>query len=127
MTNSRKTSLVLALAKIFGRNNLVADAEFATATNCGIEKVLGTYHDAPVIVDDFKPGATPMQQKALDGKLDELLRFYGNRVTKKRMTDFMPAGSKKYFPISGGCIITMEIVNGVQSSLSRMFLVELKR
>ena len=126
VTNSRKTSLVLALAKIFGRKNLVADAEFATATNCGIEKVLGTYHDAPVIVDDFKPGATPMQQKALDSKLDELLRFYGNRVTKKRMTDFMPAGSKKYFPISGGCIITMEIVNGVQSSLSRMFLVELK-
>ena len=34
-------------------NAMIADAEFATATACGIEKVLNTYKDAVVIIDDF--------------------------------------------------------------------------
>lgn len=125
VTNSRKTSLVLAMAKLFDREKLIADAEFATATGCGIEKALGLYHDAPVLIDDFKPGANRMQQKEMDRKLDELARYYGNRVPKQRMTDFMTEGDKKYFPIGGGCVLTMEIVTGVLSSISRMFITEL--
>lgn len=125
VTNSRKTSLVLAMAKIFDRKKMEADAEFATATRCGIEKTLGLYKDAPVLIDDFKPGVNQAQQSEMNGKLDELVRFYGNRVAKKRMTDFMTEGNKKYFPIGGGCVLTMEIVTGVLSSLSRMFITEL--
>lgn len=125
VTNSKKTSLALAAAKIFDRNKLEADAEFATATRCGIEKTLGIYKDAVVLVDDFKPGTDQVQQREMDRKLDELVRFYGNRVPKKRMTDFMQEGDKKYFPIGGGCVLTMEIVTGVLSSLSRMFITEI--
>lgn len=127
VTNSRKTSLVLAMAKLFDRHKLVADAEFATATRCGIEKVLGTYKDGPVLIDDFKPGVTRMEQSAMDHKLDELVRLYGNRVVKKRMMDFSANGDEKYFPVSGGCILTMEVVTGVMSSVSRMFITELEK
>lgn len=125
VTNSRKTSLVLALSQIFGREKFLSDAEFATATRCGIEKTLSTYKDGLVIIDDFKPGINVGQQNELNRKLDELVRMYGDRVPKKRMTDFMSDGENKYFPIGGGCVLTMELVTGVTSSITRMFLTEL--
>ena len=125
VTNSRKTSLVLALSQIFGREKFLADAEFATATRCGIEKTLSTYKDGVVIIDDFKPGIHNGQQNELNRKLDELVRMSGDRVPKKRMTDFLADGDNKFFPISGGCVLTMELVTGVTSSITRMFLTEL--
>ena len=125
VTNSRKTSLVTAVAKLFDRENLTADAEFATATACGIEKTVSRYKDAPVLIDDFKPGATLSQQREMEQKLDELVRLYGNRVEKKRMTDFTPRGEEKFFPVGGGCILTAEVLTGVSSTLTRTFVVEI--
>lgn len=123
-TNSRKTSLSLAVSQVFDRENLIADAEFATATNCGIEKTLSLYPDAPVHIDDFKPGVSRSDQKTLEKKLDEVARFGGNGVPKMRMTDFMADGDSKYFPIGGVTIITAELVSAVSSSESRMFITE---
>lgn len=125
VTNSRKTSLVLAMTRIFGTGNSVADAEFATATVCGIEKVLSSYKDGVVLIDDFKPGVSIAQQRKMDEKLDQLVRYYGNRVPKKRMLDFSAERDKKFFPINGGCVLTMEIVTGVLSSITRMFITEI--
>ncbi len=124
LTNSRKTSMVVAMAKLFNRDKLIADTEF-TSTSCGIEKKLGLYGDSPLIVDDFKPGATQAKQKAIEDKLEQLVRFYGDRVEKSRMTDFMSNGKNVFFPIKGTCIMTGELISGVESSLSRMFLVEI--
>ena len=125
-TNSRKTSMVTAMAKIFDRRELKADAEFATATNAGIEKILGTYKDATIIIDDFKPGANLTEQREMDRKFDEVLRFFGDRVSKKRMTDFVPNAEKIYFPIGGNCVITGEYPpNAIESSLTRLFLTEI--
>lgn len=123
-TNSRKTSLSLAVSQVFDRDKLIADAEFATATNCGIEKTLSLYPDAPVHIDDFKPGVSRSDQKTLEKKLDEVARFGGNGVPKMRMTDFMADGDSKYFPIGGVTIITAELVSAVSSSESRMFITE---
>ena len=127
VTNSRKTSLVTAVGKIFDREKLIADAEFATATSCGIEKTASLYKDAPVLIDDFKPGATLAQQREMERKLDELIRLYGNRVSKKRMNDYIPKGNEKFFPVGGGCILTAEILTGVSSTLTRAFVTEIDR
>lgn len=127
VTNSRKTSLVTAVGKIFDREKLIADAEFATATSCGIEKTASLYKDAPVLIDDFKPGATLAQQREMERKLDELIRLYGNRVSKKRMNDYSPKGNEKFFPVGGGCILTAEILTGVSSTLTRAFVTEIDR
>lgn len=127
VTNSRKTSIVTAVGKIFDREKLIADAEFATATSCGIEKTASLYRDAPVLIDDFKPGATLAQQREMERKLDELIRLYGNRVSKKRMNDYSPKGNEKFFPVGGGCILTAEILTGVSSTLTRAFVTEIDR
>ena len=68
-TNCRKTSLVTAIAKVFDRDRLKADAEFATATSAGIEQTLGLYKDATVIIDDYKAGANLTQQREMNRKL----------------------------------------------------------
>lgn len=125
ITNSRKTSMTTAIAQVFDRQKLKAHAEFATSTSCGIEKILGTYKDGVVIVDDFKPGANPAQSREMIKKLDEFVRLTGNRVKKIRMTEFMQDGDKKYFPITSCCVATMELVQGVTSTISRIFLTEI--
>ena len=127
-TNCRKTSLVTAIAKVFDRNRLKADAEFATATSAGIEQTLGRYRDATVIIDDYKAGANLTQQREMNRKLDEVLRFYGDRVEKKRMLAFTPKSEKMFFPIGGNCVITGEFApEAIESSMTRIFLTEVNK
>ncbi len=125
VTNSRKTSMVLAISKLYDNERQIADAEFATATRCGIEKTLSCHKDGTIIIDDFKPGISKAQQLELDRKLDELVRMYGDRVPKKRMTEFLEGGEKLFFPVQGAAVITLEHVTGVLSTMTRMFIVEL--
>lgn len=125
-TNSRKTSMVVAMMKLFNRNKLSADAQFVS-TGCGIEKTLGLYGDAVVIIDDFKPAATKAKQSQYDDKLENLVRFYGDGVEKRRMTEFSVGNKNLFFPIRGCCVITGEIISGITSSLSRMFITEIER
>lgn len=127
VTNSRKTSMVSAMSQIFDRTELKPDAQFALATEGGIEKVLSLYGDSPIFIDDFKPGITRGEQIKMDKKLDTLVRFYGDRVEKRRMTEFAPNADKIYFPIGGGCVLTMELVTGVLSSITRMFITEISK
>ena len=127
-TNCRKTSLVTAIAKVFDRDRLKADAEFATATSAGIEQTLGVYKDATVIIDDYKAGANLTQQREMNRKLDELIRFYGDRVEKKRMLAFSHNSEKIYFPIGGNCVITGEFApEAIESSMTRLFLTEVNK
>lgn len=125
MTNSRKTSMVTAMTQVFDRKTLKAHGEFATSTDCGVEKLLGKYRDGIVIIDDFKPGANSAQSSSLSKRLDDLVRMVGDRVGKNRMNDYAPDGDKKFFPITSMCVSTMEFVNGIASTISRMFLVEI--
>lgn len=105
-----------------------ADAEFATATSAGIEQTLGLYKDATVIIDDYKAGANLTQQREMNRKLDELIRFYGDRVEKKRMLIFTHNGERIYFPIGGNCVITGEFApEAIESSMTRLFLTEVNK
>ena len=127
-TNCRKTSLVTAIAKVFDRENLKSDAEFATATSAGIEQTLGLYKDATVIIDDYKAGANLTQQREMNRKLDEVIRFYGDRIQKKRMLAFTHDKKKLFFPIGGNCVITGEFApEAIESSMTRIFLSEVTK
>lgn len=125
ITNSRKTSLALEMGRFLNKSKKNADAEF-TATSAGIEKTLSLYKDAVILIDDFRPAETRADQQKLHERLEALVRFYGNRVPKKRMDDYS-SNTNKFFPIQGLCVLTMEILVGVQSSLSRMMTVEIDK
>ena len=116
-TNSRKTSLALVYTKIFNREQHKPDITF-TSTKGGIETMVAKYSDAPLLVDDFRPGVNSQQSKDMSSKLELLSRLYGDRVMITRMKGTVDNQS---YPVRGGCVITGEGIDneGIESSGTR--------
>lgn len=114
-TNSRKTSLAMLLAKIFASEEQQPDATF-TATLGGIEKAAYNCCDCCMVLDDMKPGTTKAKNKEMGEKLELITRIFGDRTPKKRMTGY---GSDVKVSVGGGCIVTGEYIEGVESSRTR--------
>lgn len=125
-TGSRKTSICTTMTKVFNRHMLSADIEF-TATEGGIEEQLSKYNDAIVLIDDFVAGQTRQEQREANKKLHQLIRFYGNRISKGRMGYNISEEKKPFYPISGCCILTGEYITGITSSIGRVFTVNIGR
>lgn len=124
-TNSRKTSLGLCLTKIFNRDDL-SNAEITfDSTPGGIEIMSSQYADAVLLIDDFHPSSTRQTEQKLMANLELILRRYGDRVMKRRMTDYSVKG--KEYPVKGLCVITGEDIGGVQSSLTRAWTLDMDR
>lgn len=114
-TNSRKTTLALLLAKIFVANEKLPDVTF-TATPGGIEKAIYECGDCCMVLDDMKPGTTKAENREMAKMLELVTRLFGDRTPKKRMTGY---GSDSELQVGGGCIVTGEHIDGVESSRTR--------
>lgn len=114
-TNSRKTTLALLLAKVFVANEKLPDATFS-ATLGGIETAVYECGDRCMILDDMKPGATKTENKEMAKKLELVTRLFGDRTPNRRMVGY---GSDDGFQVGGGCIVTGEYIDGVESSRTR--------
>lgn len=126
-TNSRKTSMAIAVTQLFNRNSSQSPELSFSSTIGGIETMLQTYSDAVLLVDDLMPANTARQQYDNINKLEFLVRAYGDRVSKKRMTDFNRTGLQDSYPIRGTCLVTGEYAEGVTSSMTRMVIIYLDR
>ncbi len=79
------------------------------------------YSDAVYLLDDLHPASTYAEQKILSGKLDAIVRIYADRVPPHRMgRDYNM--SKENKP-TGLCMITGELIDGVESCLARCLVV----
>lgn len=123
ITNSKKTSIALAVTKIFNRNQLSTPDYSFSSTEGGLEVATASMSDSVLLVDDKKPCSSLTEKNAQNSKFEFLLRAYGDRVSKKRMLDFSNVKNLNYLP-TGLCLITGEVTSGVASSRSRMLLVE---
>ena len=126
-TNSRKTSMALCLSKVFNRDQIHTPELSFESTVGGIEVMCSQCQDTPVIIDDFHPAMTRKKQNEINEKLEFVLRRYGDRVAKNRMTDFSPNKKAGYYPVRGGCIITGEDITGVESSLARTIVLRVEK
>lgn len=126
-TNSRKTSMALCVCKVFNRDQIHTPDLSFESTMGGIEVMCSKCQDTPVIIDDFHPAMTRRKQNELNEKLEFVLRRYGDRVAKSRMTDFSPNRKAGYYPVRGGCIITGEDITGVESSLARTIVLRVEK
>ena len=125
-TNSRKTSLVLCMTKIFNRQTIQEPEVTFSSTEGGLEKAIGTHPDCVLTIDDFMPAATRAKQAELDKKLEKITRMYGDRKGIERMTDFARNPNAGYYPVRGVGIITGEHIHGVKSSLTRHLILDIK-
>lgn len=125
-TNAGKTSLGLCMTKMYNRENISSPEITFDSTPGGIEVQSSLCADAVLLVDDYHPSSTKMAENRLNDKLEMLLRRYGDRVIKKRMTDFSAKEAKTY-PVKGICLITGEDIAGVQSSLTRVWTLDMNK
>lgn len=126
-TNSRKTSLALCMTKTFCRDNIFKPEVSFDSTQCGIEVESSKHADSVLLIDDYHPAITKREQGRLAQLLEFVLRRYGDRITKRRMTDFAPNRQNSSYDVEGVCVITGEDIAGVQSSLTRSLILEVDR
>lgn len=126
-TNSRKTSLALCMTRIFNRNNLkTADISFESTLG-GLEKESSKYSDSVFLIDDIHPTTSKKNYQKMMDALEFILRRYGDRIPKIRMTDFMTNKTDGTYDISGVCLLTGEDIGGVQSSMTRTLILEIDK
>ena len=121
ISNSKKTSLSSLMTQLFNRDVIKPEISF-TSTEGGIETAMAQYGDAVLLIDDFMPGASRQKQNQLQNKLELILRAYGDRIAKRRMTDFCKTDTKVSYPVRGCCLITGEQISGTYSSMSRIIV-----
>lgn len=124
-TNTLKTSVAMVFSKIFNAKEQTDPEVTFTSTVAGIETFVAKYSDAILLVDDFMPGSGNGKQSELDSKFEFLSRAYGDRTAKKRMTVF--AKQDVEYPVRGCCMVTGELVTGVQSSRTRVLNVKFEQ
>lgn len=124
-TNTMKTSSTLVFTKIFNSCSSHSPELTFSSTMGGIESKVSSYADAVLMVDDFKPAENKRKQAEMNDKLELLCRLYGDRASKKRMTDFL--GKQIEYPVRGCCVFTGEILTGVESSKTRILTLNLKK
>lgn len=126
-TNSRKTSMALCMTKTFGRENITIPEISFESTEGGIEVESSKHADSVLLIDDFHPTTSKKNFNKLMKILEFILRRYGDRTIKKRMTDFSPNRTAGSYDVNGVCVITGEDIGGVQSSLTRVLILEVDK
>lgn len=124
-TNTLKTSMSLVFTRIFNAEEIKNPEITFSSTQSGIETMVAKYADSVLLVDDFMPAENKKKQAELNSKLELLCRLYGDRASKKRMTDF--AGKKVEYPVRGCCVFTGEHLTGVESSRTRILALKIER
>lgn len=123
-TGSLKTSIALCLYKIFGELKDTPEANF-NDTETALEIKLGTACSRVLLVDDFRPPVTATGGRQNLEKLEKIIRFVGDRISKARSNPEL--GRAKEFPPTGCCLITGEDTGGSQSSLLRCLVLSIEK
>ena len=123
-TGSLKTSVALALFRLFQEDIDTPEANFFD-TEASLEKKFGEAYGKVVLLDDFCPAVTASSGKAKLAKLELVIRFIGDQISKSRCTPGMQSATE-YIP-TGCCLVTGECTGGSRSSLLRCLVLPIER
>lgn len=101
-TGSLKTSLALAIFNLFAEDMQSPQATFKdTAT--ALERKLGTADSRVLVIDDFCPAVTTDTEREMLSKLETVIRFVGDGISKSRCTSGLNAAEE--YPPTGCCLV----------------------
>lgn len=122
-TNTKKTSCGEVFSRIFNRTqSAVPDISFS-ATEAAIYEVMDKYADQIVMIDDMTPSENEVNKREKQKKLENIIRSYGDRVPRRRVTIFsVNRNAKEFTPITGCALLTGEVFSGGKSSRSRVII-----
>lgn len=123
-TGSMKTSLALALFRLFQEQSDSPEASFKD-TETALEIKLGEGNGKVVLLDDYRPPVTAQDGKANLAKLESVVRAAGDRIGKSRSNSEL--GKAKEFLPSSCVVITGEDLGGSQSSQLRMLILPISK
>ncbi len=123
-TNTMKTTTAKLFTQFYNARDIQKlDVTFAS-TKGGIETFVSQYTDAILLIDDFMPADNRAEMQEMVGKLKSIIRMYGDRVAKSRMSAD-PTRRREVNEVCGSCIVTAEILPGIKSSQTRVITLEL--
>ncbi len=122
ITGSRKTTISKLFCNIFGVNSETIPASFKD-TSASLEVKAFEYKDSVLIVDDYHPSVDRTEKLKMNNTAQNLIRAYGDRVGKSRMTKNMK--NQNVYKPRGMCLITGEDTIDGHSSNARIMPVEI--
>ena len=124
-SGSLKTSMSLVLFRLFHDQGQSPAASFRD-TETAMEIKLGELNSSVGIFDDFAPPAADnFRAKATREKLETIIRYIGDHVSKSRSNTQL--GKAKEFIPSGVALVTAEDTSGTQSSLLRCLILNISK
>ena len=124
-SGSLKTSMSLVLFKLFHNQGQTPTASFRD-TETALEIKLGELNSSVGIFDDFAPpAADQLRSKATREKLEAIIRYVGDHVSKSRSNTQL--GKAKEFIPSGVALVTAEDIFGSHSSLLRCLVLSISK
>lgn len=123
-TGSLKTSLALALFRIYAEDPLTPPATFSD-TVTALEQKLGRANGSVLVIDDYCPGVTTAASKEKVTKLESVIRFVGDGVSKSRCKANLSRAAE--YPPSGCAFVTGELTGGSHSSYLRCLILTIEK
>lgn len=123
-TGSLKTSLALALFRIYAEDSHTPPATF-NDTVTALEQKLGHANGSVLVIDDFCPAVTAAASKEKIAKLEAVIRFVGDGVSKSRCKANLSRAAE--YPPSGCAFVTGELTGGSHSSYLRCLILAVEK
>ena len=123
-TGSLKTSIALALFRLFEEDAEQPEANFLD-TETALELKLGHACSRVFLVDDFCPAVTTASGKQKLAKLELIIRFVGDQISKSRSNPQLTLAEES--TPAGCCIVTGESTGGSRSTLLRCLVLSVAR
>jgi hypothetical protein len=125
ITGSMKTSLALVALSHFGDFVYKSPPASFKDTANALERKAHVTKDAPLLIDDFHPNEQQGEAAALAKIAESLLRRYGDRISRGRLTQNITF-NKSFVPLGMGLVSGEDLPTG-QSSTARLVALELKK
>lgn len=125
-TNTMKTTTAKVFTQFYNAQDTKKPSVTFASTKGGIETFVDKYSDAILLIDDFMPADDDMEMREMSAKLKSIIRLYGDRVAKSRMSA-NPTQRRAVNEVRGTCVITAEILPGIKSSQTRVISLELPK
>lgn len=123
-TGSFKTAIAQALFRPFKELPETPEASFRD-TPTALEVKIGEASGRTLVVDDYQPAVTSTAGRENLGKLEHVVRLFGDGIAKSRSNSEL--GRAKEFKPAGCCLITGEDSGGSHSTLLRCLTIPIKK
>lgn len=125
LTGSMKTSTSKVFFNLF--NTVTKNGISATFKDTAtmLEMKAFEYKDCVLLIDDYHPNINTGEKKEMDNKASEILRIYGDGISKGRATKYLTR--QKQFEPRGLCAITGEDFLGGESTVARYIRIDVDK